>query len=323
MTNILTKLISWFAGLFKPKKPETDEQKREKLEHILRGLPHLGEILDIEDIIDDDNVARAMYLPATERMCVSFFTTDYASFIGVNVGSVDMQFWGIDLTTLRMQHSTRRMQLSLKAQEELPRAILKAKNLRDRFIGTLTRIILVPLNRDNTFVEGENQVVDSIGIAVEYQLLDETKYFMAYFKNNEIKKKLHGAAITNDNAEKAYRNAVASINQEWKNNGSSLLLTIGEKPWDLALNACKMFYKEDKPWALKATIASEDFREVMRNLLHHDIYKIRLGVEEFEYRIVMDPVVRTGGYIEFSPVFKTDNSVLATAVSATQLNKRL
>jgi hypothetical protein len=172
-------------------------------------------------------------------------------------------------------------------------------------------------------VEGENQVVDSIGIAVEYQLLDETKYFMAYFKNNEIKKKLHGAAITNDNAEKAYRNAVASINQEWKNNGSSLFLTIGENPWDLALNACKMFHKEEKPWALKATIASEDFHEVMRNLLHHDIYKVRLGFEEFEYRIVMDPVVRTGGYIEFSPVFKTDSSVLATAVSATQLNKRL
>lgn len=325
MTNILTKLISWFAGLFKAKQPETNEQKREKLEHILRGLPYLGDILDIPDIFKDINVATRSCYTDVSGMSVSFYTRDYVNFIEAKVGSVRVNFWGIDLTTLIMMNCgyTRWMNLSLKAQEELPRAILKAKNLRDRFIGTLTRIILVPLNRDNTFVEGENQIVDSIGIAVEYQLLDETKYFMAYFKNNEIKKKLHGAAITNDNAEKAYRNAVASINQEWKNNGSSLFLTMGENPWDLTLNACKMFHTEGKPWALKATIASEDFREVMRNLLHHDIYKVRLGFEEYEYRIVMDPVVRTGGYIEFSPVFKTDSSVLATAVSATQLNKRL
>jgi len=325
MTNILTKLISWFAGLFKAKQPETEKQRIEKLEHTLRGLPYLGDIIDIPDIFKDINVATRICYTDVSGMSVSFYTRNYANFIEVKVGSVRVNFWGIDLTTLTMMDctTTRWMNLSLKAQEELPRAILKAKNLRDRFVGTLSRIILVPLNRDNTFVEGENQTVDSIGIAVEYQLLDEVKYFMAYFKNNEIKKKLHGAAITNDNAEKAYLNAISAINQEWRDNGSSLFLTRGKEPWDLTLNSCKMFHTEEKPWALRATIASEEFREVMRNLLHHDIYKVRLGIEECEYRIVMDPVVRTGGYIEFSPVFKTDSSVLATAVSATRLNKRL
>ena len=210
--------------------------------------------------------------------------------------------------------------LDEKARKEFPQALIKAKNLCDRFAGILKRIILVPLNENNEY-ETKKRTISSIGFAIEYELLDETKFFMAYYKSNLFKKKLNGAAITLDELTKNYCDAVNRINSMWKEHSSKLHLSCKVTcPSKLSLNGRPIFAGTNKsPCELMKTVLSDDFYQAMERLLDHDVYMVKTGEES---QIVMDPTVNSSGIIEFKPVFKTDTAVLAVSAAVTKLNSR-
>jgi hypothetical protein len=211
--------------------------------------------------------------------------------------------------------------LSAKATKEIAHACQKINNLYERFGNdVLVNIELVPLNEKNEpFYEGE---VQSIGLGIRYKLLDEDRYFTAYYKSNMFKKKLNGAAITADNLSCEYSAVINKINQIWRDNGSNLRLqgdlvdptktTLNDMPFITTLKSrCEMI----------KDLCSEEFFKAMINLLNHDVYLVRISDQESQ--LVMDPKVNSEGFIEFKPVFKMDTTVLAVSIAATKLNTRL
>lgn len=226
-----------------------------------------------------------------------------------------------ELVGIQEEYYYTAVDLSAKAQKELIQATIKARNLHDRFTGTLHRIVLVPLNENNEYIMAG--VADSIGLAIEYELLDETRYFMAYYKSNMLKKKLNGAAITADELTKKYTNAICSINEYWRTNGSNLYLkAYPDDPSKTSLNEKRLFANTDKPrYALMNAIVSEDFCSAMTNLMKHDIYIVKVG--NTESQLAMDPKLTPEGLIEFKPVFKSDAAILAVSIAATKINSRL
>jgi len=212
---------------------------------------------------------------------------------------MEFQAYGKAPVRLSISHNDERRydlsDLTPLTMEEIQSIVLKATNLANRFGDAIRSFYL-----------------DGPRYEVEYQLGYEKKTFVAYYKNNNLKKKLVGAVSYVRNLESNLERLVSNVNMFYANFGSKLRLTsfygspdaAGLHHFRLALNDYVFIDTASTDWNLGETyekLAKPEMENTLKGLMSKDLVKVKTA--DGHVFIAHQEMNTSNKFLEFRPIF--------------------